>query len=172
MVFLLVALLIVVPLAELYVIVQIGGLIGVWPTVALLLTSSILGGFLMRHQGRATWRRFRRTMEAGRLPAKEVVDGALVIVGGALLLAPGFITDVFGLLCLLPITRAPIRAIVTKPVTSNVYVRAARVGSAPFPQRRPAYDVDGTAEEVGGSARPRSYDRRLIGRPPTAGTNT
>src|SRR3954467_13343711 len=93
----LVLLFIVVPLAELFVIIQVGDLIGVWWTIALLLADSLLGSLLMRSQGRAAWRRFNEAVERSRVPAREVLDGVLVIFGGALLLTPGFITDVFGL---------------------------------------------------------------------------
>src|SRR5829696_6423398 len=105
----LVLLFIAVPLAELAVIIQVGQAIGVWWTIGLLLADSILGSWLMRQQGRTAWRRFNEAMQAGRVPAREVLDGALVIFGGALLLTPGFITDIFGMALLLPPTRAFVR---------------------------------------------------------------
>jgi len=103
---LLVVLFIVVPIAELYVIIQIGGLIGLWPTLALLLADALLGSLLLRHQGRGAWRRFNEALAARRFPGREVADGVLIVVGGTLLLTPGFITDIFGLLLLIPPTRA------------------------------------------------------------------
>src|SRR3954469_20499706 len=84
--FLLFVIFIVVPIAELYVIIQIGQSIGVLPTIALLIIDSILGSMLMRHQGRAAWWRFNRALAEGRVPGREVIDGVLVIFGGALLL--------------------------------------------------------------------------------------
>src|ERR687886_2066974 len=99
---LLIVLFIVVPIAELAVIIQVGQLIGVWWTIALLLADSVLGSMLMRSQGRAAWRRFNAALAEGRPPAREVLDGVLVIFGGALLLTPGFITDLFGVTFLLP----------------------------------------------------------------------
>src|SRR3712207_3598417 len=93
---------IVVPIVELAVILQVGSLIGLWWTIALLVADSILGSVLMRSQGRAAWRRFNDALAAGRPPAREVVDGVLVIFGGALLLTPGFVTDILGLLLLIP----------------------------------------------------------------------
>jgi UPF0716 protein FxsA len=101
---------IVVPLVELYVIIKVGGAIGIGPTVALLLIDSLLGAFLLRHQGRAAWVAFNRAMAESRIPAKEVLDGVLIIFGGALLLTPGFITDIFGLMLLIPPTRAIVRS--------------------------------------------------------------
>src|SRR4051812_41261782 len=100
---------IVVPIVELYVIIQVGEAIGVLPTIALLIADAVLGAVLLRMQGRAAWRRFTAALAEGRVPHREVLDGALVIFGGALLLTPGFVTDIFGLLFLLPPTRTAIR---------------------------------------------------------------
>lgn len=97
---------IVVPIVELAVIIEIGGRIGIPLTVALLLLDSLLGAALVRSEGRRAWRAFRAALEAGRWPGDEVVQGALVLVGGALLVTPGFVTDATGLLALLPPTRA------------------------------------------------------------------
>jgi UPF0716 protein FxsA len=153
-VLLLVILFIVVPLAELYVIIQVGQWIGAWPTIALLLLDSVLGAALLRHQGRAAWRRFNQALAEQRIPHREVFDGVMVIFGGALLLTPGFITDVFGLLCLIPFTRAAIRRglslVALRRFSTGqrvVFWTADRVSSRPRP-RRSSYDVEGTAREV------------------------
>jgi len=111
--FVLIVLFILVPIAELAVLIQIGELIGVWWTIALLVADAILGSLLARSQGRTVWRRFNEAISAGRAPAREVMDGALVLFGGALLLTPGFVTDIFGLAFLLPPTRAVIRRLLT-----------------------------------------------------------
>ncbi|HTN23924.1 MAG TPA: FxsA family protein, partial [Solirubrobacteraceae bacterium] len=79
---LLVLIFIVVPIAELYVLIQIGQAIGVLPTIALLILDSVLGAALMRQQGRAAWLRFNRALAEGRVPGREVIDGVLVIFGG------------------------------------------------------------------------------------------
>jgi UPF0716 protein FxsA len=110
-VFLLVLIFILVPIAELYVIIKIGGAIGVLPTLALLVADALLGSFLLRAQGRAARLRFNRALAENRLPHKEVFDGVLVIFGGALLMTPGFITDIFGLIFLIPPTRALVRSV-------------------------------------------------------------
>ena len=110
---LIVVALIVVPLIELYVLVQTGEALGLVPTLLLLLVMSLLGGYLLRREGMKTWRALRTALQAGRLPAKEVADGALVILGGALLLTPGFVTDAVGLLCILPPSRAVLRRMLT-----------------------------------------------------------
>jgi UPF0716 protein FxsA len=134
----LLVLFIIVPIAELAVIIQVGQEIGLWWTIALLLADSVLGSVLMRSQGRAAWRRFNQAVEAGRPPAREALDGALIIVGGALLLTPGFLTDIGGLLLLLPPTRAVARRLLVRRFAKRM------VGSV---QRRD-YDVDARAVDV------------------------
>jgi UPF0716 protein FxsA len=111
---------IVVPLAELYVIIQVGQAIGALPTIAILLLDSVLGSMLLRAQGRAVWRRFNEALAAGRMPHREVVDGVLVIFGGAFLITPGFITDVVGVVLLLPPTRALVRARLARRLARRV----------------------------------------------------
>lgn len=129
---LLVILFVVVPIIELFVIIQVGGALGVLPTVGLLVLGSILGSVLMRSQGRATWRRFREATVAGKVPAREVLDGALVIFGGALLLTPGFVTDALGLLLLLPPTRAVVRRMLVDGVAKRMLGPAAIPGGLAF----------------------------------------
>ena len=98
-------LLLVVPIVELYVLIQVGQVIGAGWTILLLIGVSILGTVLLKREGIAAWRRLQEAMAAGRMPANEVTDGALIVLGGALLITPGFVTDIVGLLFLLPITR-------------------------------------------------------------------
>lgn len=100
---------IVVPIVELYVILQVGDAIGAVPTILLLAADSAVGAILLRSQGRSVWRQFNTVMRSGRVPHRELLDGVAVIFGGALLLTPGFITDVVGLLLLLPPSRALVR---------------------------------------------------------------
>jgi UPF0716 protein FxsA len=117
-------LLIGVPLLEIYVVIEVGRAIGVPATLALLVLDALLGTILMRSQGRAVWRRARSSLLAGQIPAREVLDGALVIVGGALLIAPGFITDALGALLLIPVTRRPIgRMVVRRIVRRRAFPR-------------------------------------------------
>jgi UPF0716 protein FxsA len=140
----LVLLFIVVPIAELAVIIQVGQEIGVLWTVALLVADSILGSVLMRSQGRAAWRRFNDATRLGRVPAREVLDGALVIFGGALLLTPGFITDILGLILLIPPTRAVVRGILARRLTRRMVASMTSARVRP----RGDYDVEGTAVDV------------------------
>ncbi len=95
-----------IPILELAVILKVGALVGLWPTLLLLVADSMLGAALVRREGRRAWQAFRRALREGRWPSDEVAQGALVLVGGALLLTPGFVTDGVGLLLLLPVTRA------------------------------------------------------------------
>jgi UPF0716 protein FxsA len=163
---LLVLVFIVLPIAELYVIIQVGGLIGAGPTIAILILDSLIGAWLWRHQGRAAWRRFNAALQEGRVPAREVLDGTLVIFGGALLITPGFISDVVGIFLLLPPTRAIVRGMLVAvfarrfPVATvggaaaGAATRAARSrqrrrsGEPGTPGEADDYDVEGTAVDV------------------------
>jgi UPF0716 protein FxsA len=138
---------IVVPLAELYVIIQVGEAIGVLPTIALLLADSILGSMLMRAQGRLAWRRFTEAVQAGRPPARETLDGALVLLGGAFLLTPGFLSDILGVVLLLPPTRALVRRLLARRLLGRMTASMTRGPRGGF-GRPGAYDVEGTATDV------------------------
>jgi UPF0716 protein FxsA len=154
---LLIAVFIVVPIAELYVIIQVGQLIGVVPTLLLLLADAVLGSMLLKHEGRSAWRRFNEALAARRFPGREAADGALIIVGGTLLLTPGFITDVFGLFLLLPPTRAISRRILKRLTIGRFAIVGTSTGGfGPFgppnsgrgPGSSRDYDFEGSAEEV------------------------
>src|SRR5919107_3508547 len=108
---LLLALFLLLPVAELYVIIQVGQAIGLVPTLAILVLDGFVGAAVARSQGRAAWERFNRALAEGRVPARETFDGAMIIFGGALLLTPGFITDVIGFCLLIPPTRALLRGL-------------------------------------------------------------
>lgn len=144
---LLVALFIVVPIVELYVIIQIGSLIGVWPTIALLLADALLGSLLLRHQGRGAWQRFNLALAERRFPGREVADGLLIAIGGTLLLTPGFVTDIVGLIFLVPPTRAIVRRLLRGYVGRRFIVVGAPRPGGQGPASR-SYDFDASAEEV------------------------
>jgi UPF0716 protein FxsA len=153
---LLVVLFIAVPIIEIAAIIQVGQALGLLPTIAILVADSIIGAVLLRSQGRAAWRRFNETLAAGRPPAREVLDGVLVVFGGALLLTPGFVTDITGLLCLFPPTRAIARRLLVRRLGGRMLASAAGRFTARVPPMRGgagpvrpgAWDVDGTATEV------------------------
>lgn len=106
-----VLLFLIVPLVEIYLLIEVGQVIGALPTVALCVLTAVLGGALLRYQGFQTMRRAQDNLSRGQLPAIEMFEGVALAIGGALLLTPGFATDVFGFLCLIPWTRrAMIRA--------------------------------------------------------------
>jgi UPF0716 protein FxsA len=129
---LLIGLFVGVPILEIYVIVQVGEAIGALPTVVLLLVESLLGGWIVKREGRRAWDALRTTVSTGRLPGRELLDAALVLVGGTLLLTPGFVTDVFGFFFVLPVTRPLARRL----VTSALARRAARRTAARYSRRR------------------------------------
>jgi UPF0716 protein FxsA len=145
---------IVLPLAELYVIFKVGEAIGVPLTILLLAADSIIGWLLLKSQGRAVWRRFSETMAAGRIPHREVLDGVMVIFGGAFLITPGFITDVIGLFLLLPPTRALARGLVIRALGGRFAIGMA--GAVRRRRPRAEYDVEGTATPVDEEFRPRT----------------
>jgi UPF0716 protein FxsA len=145
---------ILVPLAELAVLIAVGEWIGLVPTLILLLLVSVAGAWLAKREGLVAWRRFQQALAEGRVPAREVLDGALVIFGGAFLITPGFITDVIGVLLLLPPTRALFRRMLVRRFTSGLVVSVAGAATARRRARRD-YDVEGTAAE---------HDQERLGR--------
>jgi UPF0716 protein FxsA len=170
MVLFFVLLLVVWPIAELVVVIKVAELVGIPLMLGLLLLGCVAGGLVLRYSGRTAWRRFQEAVRAGRTPTREVVDGALVVGAGVLLLVPGFITDAVGLFLLFPPTRALVRGLVTAYATSNLVVKAGTTayggasaafqrrgrprrpgdppGAAGVPPAAGGYDVEGTAVEV------------------------
>ncbi len=134
---------VLVPLAEILVILQVGEAIGGWWTAALLVADSLLGAYLLRVEGRRAWSEFRAALEEGRWPGDEVAQGALVIVGGTLLLTPGFLTDALGFLLLL----GPTRRMVARRLR-------ARVGGATTSGTAGASGAPRGARRAGGRRRP------------------
>ena len=136
--------------AELYVIVLVAGAIGLLLTIVLLIGAVPFGSWAMRSEGRVVWRRFNKAIAEGRPPGREVADGVLIVLGGGLLIVPGFITDALGLLLLVPPTRAPLRAMLLRNFQSTLVVQAGRFAGRSAAGRTGAerFDVEGTATEV------------------------
>jgi UPF0716 protein FxsA len=135
---LLVVLFLVVPVVEIYVIVQVGQEIGALPTIALLIVESLIGAWLVRREGRRAWEALRTALTTGRLPGGELADAALVLVGGTLLLTPGFVSDIAGFLLILPLTRPLARKALGLFLGRRIAVMAAgRMGSGPPGWRPP-----------------------------------
>ena len=128
---------------ELFVAIKVADAIGVLATVVLLLLSWPLGSWALRSQGRAAWRRLGEAVSAGRSPGREVLDGALVLIGGVLLIVPGFLSDVLGALALLPPTRTLLRRLLARNLQSRFVVSATQFTGASRP-----YDVDSTATDI------------------------
>jgi UPF0716 protein FxsA len=117
----------VLPVLEIYVIIQVGTVIGGWPTVALLLVESLLGAWIVRREGRRAWRALRESFSGGEMPDRELADAGLVLIGGALLLTPGFITDVAGFMFVLPFTRPLVRRALVSYVGRRVRITQERM---------------------------------------------
>jgi UPF0716 protein FxsA len=138
---------VVVPIVEIYVLIQVGQVIGAWWTILLLIADSILGTWVIRREGGRAWRALRTALDSGRMPAKELADGGLILVGGTLMLSPGFVTDAFGILLILPFTRPLFRRLLTGVVTRRLVV----LGAGPRPGRGPG---QGPGTRPGPSAGP------------------
>ena len=124
---LLLLLFVAVPLVEIYLLLEVGGIIGAAPTIGLVVLTAITGAALVRAQGFSTIRQVHRSMEAGEVPAVAIIEGIFLLVAGALLLTPGFLTDAVGFGCLIPPLR---RALIVRFIEARV-VRAHRAGPAP-----------------------------------------
>jgi UPF0716 protein FxsA len=138
------------PLLEIVAAIEVARAIGVLWMFALLIAAWPLGTWAIRSQGRAAWRRLGNAVAQGRPPGREVLDGALVLAGGALLLAPGFITDVLGLLLLAPPSRALARGLLVRNLQARLVFRVTGATRA-----REPHDVDSTATDAGRPGLPR-----------------
>ncbi len=131
---------VVVPLVEIFVLVQVGQVIGAWWTLGLLIAASILGSWLIRREGRRAWQALSSALSTGRMPAKELADGALILVGGTLMLTPGFVTDAFGVLLILPFTRPYARQLLTRLLARRLLADGPGLTN----RRRPGPGSDGS----------------------------
>ncbi len=159
---LLVVAFVVVPLLEIFVLIQVGQVIGPWWTILLLVADSILGTWLIRREGGRAWTALRGALSTGTMPARELADGALILVGGTLMLSPGFVTDLLGILLILPVTRPVARRALTRVVGRRLLGAGAAAytprtgprqdpghpfGSDPSNTRRPHPDPGGPVVE-------------------------
>lgn len=133
-------LLLIVPIVELYVLIRVGQVIGVGPTLLLLIGVSIAGTILLKREGSAAWTRLQAAITNGRMPTDEVTDGALILLGGALLLTPGFVTDVVGLTLIFPGTRAGAKVFFRKALGIAVVRRFPGASTAATAGRK-VYDA-------------------------------
>ena len=148
------------PIVEIYVFLQVGGLIGTWPTIAVVLITAFLGTWLLRMQGLATLRRFQASLAQNVLPVGEVFDGLCLLLAGALLLTPGFVTDMIGFLLFVP----PLRRFLGRGIAAYLQQRghlhmSATMSSGSRDPRDGAEDrgsgvvIDGDYEEIDPDAR-------------------
>ena len=131
-----VALFVVLPILEIYVIIQVGQEIGALWTVLLLIFESVLGAWIVKREGGRAWQALNVALNTGRMPGRELADGALILVGGTLLLTPGFVTDFFGFFFVLPFTRPLARKILGWAVGKRIVVRSGFAR-----RRRGVYDI-------------------------------
>ena len=110
----------IIPFAEIYLLLEVGSLIGAFPTIFLVVFTAVLGAWLLKQQGFATFHRFQLSLAQGEIPAYEMIEGPMILAGGLLLLTPGFITDALGFACLIP----KIRQKVAKYVIENHLIQA------------------------------------------------
>jgi UPF0716 protein FxsA len=132
------ALFIGLPVIEIFLIVQLGQAVGAWWTIFVLVVTGVVGAWLVKREGARAWRALSEALRSGRVPSRELADGALILVGGTLLLTPGFLSDAVGLLCILPFTRPVSRRLLTRAVARRLVVVGAPGGRTyPGPRRPP-----------------------------------
>lgn len=135
-------LLIIVPVVEIYFLIQVGGAIGAFPTVMLVIVTAVLGAYIFRLQGISVFQRVQASLSRGEIPAVEMIEGAMLLVSGALLLTPGFVTDVVGFTCLMPALRQKFALSVLESQFAN---KGSFQGGGPFGQKE---NGDGTSEDI------------------------
>lgn len=113
---------VLVPLVEIWAILQVGRLVGPWWTIVLLVLDSLVGAWLVKREGGRAWQALRQALQNGRMPARELADGALILIGGTLMLSPGFVLDLAGVLLILPFTRPVARRLLTSVVERRLLV--------------------------------------------------
>lgn len=132
----------IIPFIEIYLLLKIGGIVGVMPTILLVVFTAVLGAWLLRQQGLATWQRLQNNLAQGAVPAFEMIEGPILLVGGALLLTPGFFTDVLGFACLIPVTRQKLaQYIIDKGVLKAA--AASTTSGGQQPKSKPSEVIEG-----------------------------
>ncbi len=135
------------PVLEIYLIIQVGQVIGAGWTVLLLVADSVLGAYLVKHEGGRAWAALREALDQHRMPATELADAALILVGGTLLLTPGFVTDAVGFFFVLPPTRPLARRVLARFVARK-FLDGTGGSSGPRTRQRPGPDDSVVQGEV------------------------
>lgn len=141
---------VVVPIVEIYVLIQVGQVIGAWWTILLLVLDSIIGSWLIKREGGRAFQALRTALASGRMPADELADGALILIGGTLMLSPGFVLDILGVLLIVPLTRPLFRGMLARVVSRRLTV----MGPLPPMGRRGPGTAGGPAGPGTNGARP------------------
>lgn len=132
-----------VPLVEIYLIIQLGQVVGPWWTILVLIGAGALGSYLVKREGSRAWTALQSALASGRMPATELADGALILIGGTLLLTPGFLSDLVGLFCILPVTRPIGRRVLARVLARRLTVVTFGPGgpgsAGPTTQQRPGH---------------------------------
>jgi UPF0716 protein FxsA len=149
-----------VPLVEIAVFIEVGGALGLWPTLGLVVLTAVLGTWQLRAQGLATLMRARSQVERGALPTRELFDGACLLVAGALLLTPGFVTDGAGFLLFLPPVRDILLGLLARYVRAHAQTRVFVDGEEVSPGGPDGPIIDGDYRDVTERARPSAAGRR------------
>ncbi len=166
----------ITPVVELAILIKVGEWIGSWSTIGLIIATGLTGSFLARREGFSVWRRFNQRLQQGGLPGEELVDGMIILVAGALLITPGVLTDVFGFIGLIPLTRTPLRQLLIRRLKQRLDDGSVHVHVGGFGISTPPQDVDSPSDrerqdqsEWGGTGRkvPRHADE--IGEPGSSG---
>lgn len=158
MFFILVLLFVAIPLLELALLIWVGQRVGVAATISLVVITGILGASLARHQGLATLERFRRNLDRGELPHRELVDGILILLAGAVLLTPGLLTDTAGFLLLVPPVRQRVRTTLISAMKRRFVVVTPYGPESRGPGPAEPIDVEIVVEDEGREAKRRLED--------------
>lgn len=129
----------VVPFVEIYLLLQLGGVVGIFPTILLVVFTAVLGAWLLRQQGFSTWQRFQTSLAQGKVPAYEMIEGPILLVGGALLLTPGFFTDALGFACLIP----QVRRKFAQYLIENSLINTQTTSPFQKPEKKPSHIIEG-----------------------------
>ncbi len=168
----LLAVFLLTPVIELALLIRLGAWIGFWPTIAIIVVTGVTGTFLARNEGLSVWKRFNERLGSGDLPGRELLDGVIILVAGALLITPGVLTDVVGFIGLIPATRSLIRTYLTKRLRHMVARGTVHTSFQRFDFKEPSGSSSrptstrgdgGNTEEWKGEARETPTHRRSDG---------
>lgn len=129
--------LLIIPIVEIAAIIAVGRVIGGWPTLALLVLESMLGAWIVKREGARTWAALQEALTTGQMPSRQLADAALVLIGGTLLLTPGFVTDIVGFFFILPLTRPITRAWLQAVVAGRLLGPSGEWPGGPGPSATP-----------------------------------